>query len=307
MTELFGADLGVVNVGLASFARNLAGAGAEVVDVAWRPPAAGDVATGLALAALVADPMVEEANRVAFGRYLEATPVLADVVRAADAIDALRGERRILHAGPPIAWADMCGPMQGAIVGAILHEGWASTPDTASALAASGAVAFEPNHHHGAVGPMAGVVGPSMPVWVVENTAAGNRTYCNFNEGLGKVLRFGANGRDVLDRLAWMGTELFSLLQQAVRARGPIELKPLVAQALHMGDETHNRNAAATGLFLKRLLPALVEVDAPSGALGRVVEYATGNDHLFLNVSMASCKAMLDAASGVPHSSMVTG
>lgn len=306
MSDLFGSGLGVVNVGLAAFARDLASAGADVVDVAWRPPAAGDVATGLALAALVADPVVDAANALAFGRYLAAAPVLVDIVRASEAIEALRDERRILHAGPPIAWEGMCGPMQGAIVGAILHEGWASSPEDARALAASGAVAFEPNHHHGAVGPMAGVISPSMPVWVVENTTVGNRACANLNEGLGKVLRFGANGADVLDRLAWMGTELFPLLQQALRSHGPIELKPLVAQALHMGDETHNRNAAATGLFLKRLLPALVEVDAPSGALRRVVEHATGNDHLFLNVSMASCKAMLDAAAGVPHSSMVT-
>jgi hypothetical protein len=200
----------------------------------------------------------------------------------------------------------MCGPMQGAIVGALLLEGWAASPEEGWALAASGEVAFEPNHHHAAVGPMAGILSPSMPVWVVENAAHGNRAFCNFNEGLGQVLRFGANGPAVLDRLRWMGTDLFATLQATVRALGGLELKPLVAQALHMGDETHNRNAAATGLFLKRILPAMLATDAPSAVLQRVVEYAAGNDHLFLNLSMASCKAMLDAAAGVPGSSMVT-
>jgi hypothetical protein len=221
-------------------------------------------------------------------------------------VPALAGERRILHAGPPIAWADMCGPVQGAIAGAIVYEGWAASPDEAMALAAAGKVALGPAHDHGAVGPMAGIISPSMPLWVVENAAAGNRAFCNFNEGLGKVLRFGANSPAVIERLQWMGTELYEVMRAAVRQLGRLELKPLIAQALHMGDEVHNRNAAATGLLLKRLLPALLGTDAGNDRLRRVIEFVAGNDHFFLNLSMASCKAMLDAAAGVPKSSMVT-
>ena len=232
--------------------------------------------------------------------------VLVDVVLAREAVPALAGERRILHAGPPIAWADMCGPVQGAIAGAIVYEGWAASPDEAMALAAAGKVALGPAHDHGAVGPMAGIISPSMPLWVVENAAAGNRAFCNFNEGLGKVLRFGANSPAVLERLQWMGTELYEVMRAAVRQLGRLELKPLMAQALHMGDEVHNRNAAATGLLLKRLLPALLATDAGNDRLRRVIEFVAGNDHFFLNLSMASCKAMLDAAAGVPGSSMVT-
>jgi hypothetical protein len=276
------------------------------VQLAWRPPCGGDGAAGMRLARLLGDPHVEAANTIAFARYREAQPVLVDVALAREAIAALDGERRILHAGPPIAWQDMCGPMQGAIAGAIAYEGWAATPREGAALAASGDVALEPCHHHGAVGPMAGVVSPSMALWVVENATAGNRAYCTFNEGLGKVLRFGANRPEVLERLRWMGTELFEVLRAGVRGVGGIELQPIMAQALHMGDELHNRNAAATGLLFKRLVPTLVSVDRPPAQVRRAIEFVAANDHFFLNLSMAACKAMLDAAHGVEHSTMVT-
>jgi hypothetical protein len=174
------------------------------------------------------------------------------------------------------------------------------------AMAAAGKVALGPAHDHGAVGPMAGIISPSMPVWVVENNAGGNRAYCNFNEGLGKVLRFGANNAAVIERLHWMGTELFEVTKAAVQRLGGLELKPLMAQALHMGDEVHNRNVAATGLLLKRLLPALLATGVANDRLRRVIEFVAGNDHFFLNLSMASCKVMLDAAAGVAGSSMVT-
>jgi hypothetical protein len=173
-------------------------------------------------------------------------------------------------------------------------------------MAAAGEIAHEPCHDHHAVGPMAGIISPSMPVWVVENATAGSRAYCNFNEGLGKVLRFGANGPAVIERLRWMGTELHEVVKAGVQVLGGLELKPLIAQALHMGDEVHNRNAAATGLLLKRMIPALLGTDEPLDRLRRVIEFVAGNDHFFLNLSMASCKSMLDAAADVPGSSMVT-
>ena len=200
----------------------------------------------------------------------------------------------------------MCGPQQGAITGAILYEGWADSLEAAEKLAASGKVALEPCHHHGAVGPMAGIISPSMPVWVVENADRGNRAYCNLNEGLGKVLRFGANSPDVIERLRWLGTEFFTTMQAAVRGLADANLKPLMAQALHMGDELHNRNAAASGLLFKRLTLALLASKLDSGAIQRALAFVAGNDHFFLNISMAACKSMSDAAHGVPGSSMVT-
>jgi Protein of unknown function (DUF1116) len=307
MKQLFQQDLKVVNLGLQAFANNIAAAGGDVTHLSWAPPAGADVALGWTLAGMIGDLRIERANRTAYERYLAAQPRLADLVLARDAIPGLGdGERRIVHSGPPIAWADMCGPQQGAITGAILYEGWASTLDAAEALAASGAVALEPCHEHGAVGPMAGIISPSMPVWVVENTAAGNRAFCNVNEGLGKVLRFGANSPEVLDRLHWLGTEFFSTMQVAVRGLADANLKPMMAQALHMGDELHNRNAAASALLFKRLALSLLNSKLKSSAIQRALAFVAGNDHFFLNISMAACKSMSDVAHGVPGSSMVT-
>lgn len=304
--QLFTEDLNVVNLGLASFGDNITRTGGTGTTLDWRPPAGGDVDLGLDLARLISHPDVEHANTIAFDRYLAAQPRLVDVQIARDAIPAMADHRLILHAGPPIDWADMCGPMQGAIIGAILYEEWAPTPEQALALAASGQVDFAPCHHHGAVGPMAGVISPSMPLWVVANAEGSNQAFSNFNEGLGTVLRFGANGPEVLDRLRWMGSELFDTVRAGVRRLDGMDLKPLMAQALHMGDEVHNRNSAATGLLFKRLIPALLAADLPADALRRSVEFIAGNDHFFLNLSMAASKTMLDATGVVPHSSMVT-
>ena len=307
MKKLFEEDLKVVNVGLQGFGNNVTAAGGQVTNITWAPPAGADSALGWTLATLVGDPRIEEANRTAYDRYLAAQPRLVDLMRAGEAIPGLGpDERRILHAGPPIPWPDMCGPQRGAIAGAILYEGWADDLDAAEKLAESGAVALEPCHEHSAVGPMAGIISPSMPVWVVENTAAGNRAYCNLNEGLGKVLRFGANSPEVLDRLRWLGGEFFETLQVAVRGLTDPDLKPLMAQALHMGDELHNRNAAASALLFKRLTLSLLDSDVPAAAVRKALAFIAGNDHFFLNVSMAACKSMTDAAAGVPGSSMVT-
>jgi hypothetical protein len=304
---LFQQDLKVINVGLQGFADNIRAAGGDVTHLSWAPPAGADAALGWTLAGMIGDARIENANRTAFERYLRAQPRLVDLVLARDAMPGLaEGQRRILHAGPPIEWAHMCGPQQGAITGAILYEGWATTPEAAEALAASGKLAFEPCHAHGAVGPMAGIISPSMPVWVVENTAAGNRAFCNLNEGLGKVLRFGANSPEVLDRLRWLGTEFYSTMKVAVRGLAHPDLKPLMAQALHMGDELHNRNAAASALLFKQLALSLLKSKLDGGVIQRVLAFVAGNDHFFLNISMAACKAMADAAHGVPGSSMVT-
>jgi hypothetical protein len=306
MKPLFSEELRVVNVGLQGFADNIVAAGGNVTNLAWSPPAAADAALGMMLAGMIADPRIEEANREAYGRYLSAQPRLVDVTPARESIQALAGERRILHSGPPIAWEEMCGPVKGAIAGAIVYEGWADSPDAAMALAAAGEVDFSPNHEHGAVGPMAGIISPSMPVWVIENTERGNRSYSNMNEGLGKVLRFGANSPEVIDRLRWLGTEFATLMRTAVRGIDDPDLKPLMAQSLHMGDELHNRNSAATGLLFKRLTLALLGSAAEVAATERALRFIAGNDHFFLNISMAAAKSMSDAAHGVAGSSMVT-
>ncbi len=302
---LFQEQLHVLNVGLSSFADSITRAGGSVLQIEWAPPAQGQQEVGRALARLVNLLSVETANQTAFDAYQSAQPVLNGVGTASQVLPNI-AERMILHSGPPIAWKDMCGPMKGAIIGAILYEGWAENLTMAEAMASSGEIAFEPCHHHNAVGPMAGIISPSMPVWIVTNTTNGYQAFSNFNEGLGKALRFGANGPDVITRLKWMGQVLAPALRASVELLGGVDLKPMMAQALHMGDEVHNRNAAASSLFLKRLISALLKTRIPAADIAAVVEFIAGNDHFFLNLSMAACKAMADAAHGVPGSSMVT-
>jgi hypothetical protein len=199
----------------------------------------------------------------------------------------------------------MCGPMQGAIIGGILLEGWAGTPEDARGLAARGEVRFVPCHHVGAVGPMAGVVSPSMPVVVVRNATDGNLAFANLNEGLGKVLRFGAYDAAVLDRLRWMSGILGPALSRALQAGDPVDLKMLTGQALQMGDEGHNRNVAATALFTRALAPAIVRSNS-ADVSAAVLDFLANNNHFFLNLSMAACKASLDAAHGIDDSTLVT-
>ena len=289
MNNLFQDKLRVINVGLASFAETIASSDGETVQVDWAPPGTGRVLEAQVLARLAALPEIAAANKRAFAAYTEARPVLAGIGLARDSISGMR-ERTILHAGPPIPWSGMCGPMQGAVIGAILYEGWAADPEAARTLASEGGISFAPCHDHAAVGPMAGIISPNMPVWIVRNANGGNVAFSNLNEGLGKVLRFGANSREVIDRLKWMTAVLAPTLAQAFDVLGEIELKPLIAQALHMGDEVHNRNAAASSLLLKRLVPAMLRSGAATTDVAAAVEFIAGNDHFFLNISMACAK-----------------
>ena len=303
ITALFQSELSVLNLGLERFARSLAQASVPVTSVAWKPPARQSelsLATRLQLQQRTAT-----ANAEAVSRLLHSRPVLVDLCPASEVIPGMR-DNLILHAGPPIEWQRMCGPLRGAIIGGLLFQGLARSQRQAAALAASGEIDFAPNHHYGAVGPMAGVTTANMPVWVVENRHYGNRAFCNMNEGLGKVLRYGAYSRDVLARLHWMAEELAPVLRQAVAQHGDIDLKSLVAQALAMGDEVHNRNKAATSLFTRELAAAIAAVDVGREVLQRVLTFLRQNDHFFLNLSMAAAKATADAARGIAGSSLVT-
>jgi hypothetical protein len=292
----------VVNIGLAGFARDLAANGTAVVQVDWTPPAGGKPELLSALASLQKD-SIEKANEAALGKILAAEPVLADVRRAGELIPQLDAARLMLHAGPPIAWTRMCGPLKGALCGAIVFEGWAPDLAAAEKLAAGGGVQFAPNHHFGAVGPMTGVTTRSMPLLVVENRAFGNRAVCALNEGLGKVMRFGGNDAEVLARLAWLRDEFGPLLGKALRS-SEIPLNPLIARGLAMGDEMHQRNVACSSLLMRILAPAMAR--AASTSLAQALEFMGGNDQFFLNIAMAMGKSILDPARGTPSSSVVT-
>ncbi|MFL5587367.1 MAG: DUF1116 domain-containing protein [Ktedonobacteraceae bacterium] len=290
----------VINIGADLFADALDAQGVAVTRVAWRPPA-GDQQ---ALRILLADPTVDAANKIAVERMLAAHPVLVDVQPARDVIPALH-ERRLLHAGPPINWERMCGPMRGAVIGACIYEGWAKDEADAVAMARSGALDFEPCHHYNAVGPMAGITSPSMPVFVVEDKTHGNRTFSTLNEGLGKVLRYGAFAPEVLQRLRWLQEVLGPALGRAIRSLGGIDVRAIMAQALQMGDECHNRNKAATSLFVRQVAPALVETGTSRAETSSVLHFIAGNDHFHLNPSMAAAKAITLAGANVPRSSVV--
>jgi hypothetical protein len=249
--------------------------------------------------------MIEAANREALRRMEEADPVLVDVRKAAEVIPRL-GRHMILHAGPPIAWPEMCGPLRGAIAGAVLYEGWAPDLAAAEALAAAGGIAFHPNHHFDAVGPMTGMTTMSMPLMVVENRRFGNRAYCALNEGLGKVMRFGANGPEVIERLRWLADALGPALGAALRRRGGLKLKPLIARGLAMGDEMHQRNLACSSLFVREMAPDLASAGGDGETLARLFAFIGGNDQFFLNVAMAMGKAIMDPVKGIAASTIVT-
>ena len=248
---------------------------------------------------------IEEANQEAVSRIQRARPTLIDVSIAGEAIPGMK-RNMILHAGPPVTWERMCGPMKGAVIGGMILEGLAKNRQDAEALAASGNVLFEPCHHHSSVGPMAGVATWSMPVWVMENRTFGNRAYCTLNEGLGKVLRYGAFSEEVIARLRWMAEDLAPALKKALVRHGPIDMKSMIAQALQMGDEGHNRNRAGTSLFIREIAPDLVMLDESREKIARILAFMHGNDHFFLNLSMPSCKCTVDAAASVEGSSVVT-
>jgi len=235
---------------------------------------------------------------------LAAHPVLVDVQPARDVIPALQ-ERKLLHAGPPINWERMCGPMRGAVIGACIYEGWAKDEAEAVAMAQSGALDFEPCHHYNAVGPMAGITSPSMPVFVVEDKTHGNQTFSTLNEGLGKVLRYGAFAPEVLQRLRWLQEVLGPALGRAIRSLGGIDVRAIMAQALQMGDECHNRNKAATSLFVRQVAPALVETGTSRAETSSALHFIAGNDHFHLSPSMAAAKAITLAGANVPRSSVV--
>jgi hypothetical protein len=296
----------VVNVGADLLADAAAAQAVPVTRVDWRPPMTG---TETDLVAVAADPRRREANERAVAAMLDVTATLVDVLPASEALGLQRGE--FLHAGPPIAWERASGPLRGALMGGAALEGLVEDAEDAAALFESGSdVSLEPCHHRSAVGPMAGVVTPSMWMWVLEDRATGRRTYCSLNEGLGKVLRYGAYSSEVLTRLRWMSDVLGPLLQQSVRAQldsgaEPVDVTGILTQMLQMGDEAHNRNRAGTLMLLRDLAPAMVGSGADAADVAEALRFIGGNDHFFLNLAMPACKLALDAARGVEGSTMV--
>lgn len=301
----------VVHLGLAEVATGARGAGVARAVVDFRPPAGGDPEKLKRLTALRSGPTARtilQANQLAVERFLASEPHLVGVGVAREVIPDL-APNLFLHAGPPIEWARASGPLRGAVIGGALLEGLAQNPKEAEKLATEGEIDLDPCHHHDAVGPMAGLITPSMPVWIIEDAAGENkgaRTFCTLNEGLGKVLRYGAYAPEVIERLQFMARVLGPVLAETLEKRGPLDLKLLMAQALQMGDEGHNRNRAGTSLLFRELASTMVELERPASEIAHVLSFIHGNDHFFLNLTMPMAKCMLRAAEDIAHASMLT-
>jgi len=251
---------------------------------------------------------IDAANQKAVDRMMDSEPTWVDLAPASKKM-GLKG-KILLHAGPPLRWKDASGPMKGAIVGASIYEGWAETEKQASRMAEEGEVKLDCDHHHNAAGPMAGVISPSMPVFELEDKKFGNKTYSNMNEGIGKVLRYGAFSKEVLDRLRWMSETVAPVLQATVKRMAKsgtgLPMKPLIAQALTMGDDCHNRYVATTSLFAKQIAPFMVRTGFDAKTLSDVSRFIDGNNFTTLNMGMAAGKAMTLAGHGVKYSTLVT-
>lgn len=250
---------------------------------------------------------IAEANTAVIERIKSARPHWFGVVPAKSVIPVLDEGMVLLHAGPPIVWQDMTGPMQGACIGACLFEGWMANEQEAISKLEKGEVKFVPCHNVSAVGPMGGITSANMPVVVVQNITHGNFAYCNLNEGIGTVMRFGAYGEEVQTRLRWMRDVLAPMLNDALKLfENGIDLTALMAQAITMGDEFHQRNIASSALLMRILAPKIVLLGRNKEETSAVMEFLSITDQFFLNLAMAYCKSAMDAGAEIKAGSVVT-
>ncbi|MCP5033275.1 MAG: DUF1116 domain-containing protein [Actinomycetia bacterium] len=286
--------------GAAMLSDALRAQGITVADVAWRPPPTNLIEP---LDRIAADPRRVEANQTAVTAMMEARPHVVGITEASQALGL--GRRQFLHSGPPIDWERASGPLRGALIGAMLFEGEADTVEEAERICARGEIELAPCHGRGAVGPMAGVISASMPLYHLQDDATGRSAYSNLNEGLGKVLRMGAYAPEVIDRLRWMRSVLGPVLSDAFAQAGPFDVRSALAQALQMGDEGHNRNRAGSALFLREMAAAIVEAPHPTTDLGDVFRFIDGNEHFVLNMVMPAAKLAADGGRDIGGSTMV--
>lgn len=309
LQSLFSTKPHIINVGLKSFAEVCKDFGCKVIQYDWAPPAGGNIEIIKALNFLRKHEGIDEKNQEVIAKIVSSQPVLRNVMRAKEAISQFQEKNKkvLLHAGPPIEYKNMPAPMQGACIGALLFEEWAENESSAREMLEAGEIKFMPCHHCGAVGPMGGITSPNMPVFVVENETGGNRAYCTMNEGIGKVLRFGAYSEDVVDRLRWMRDVLGPTLGKALSSmKDGLALNPLIAKAVAMGDEFHQRNIAASLVFLKEVAPIIVKMDMDEKERCEVIKFLADTDQFFLNIMMAMGKAVMDDARKGADGTIVT-
>jgi hypothetical protein len=248
---------------------------------------------------------IEEANTLATQRMMEARPIAKTMAKARDVVPGMH-EDMLIHAGPPVTWERMAGPMKGAMMGALIFEGKAKNGEDAEKMLKSGKIEFSPCHEHMCVGPMAGVISPSMLVYVVENQTHKIKCFSNLNEGRGKVLRMGAYSQEVLDKLRWMESTLGPTIKAALEAIGGIDIRAIISKALHMGDDGHNRLDAASVMWTTQLAPYIAKTAKDSATAFETIKFLGENPLSILNPVMAGCKSMTAAAHNVEGSTIVT-
>jgi len=249
---------------------------------------------------------IDQANTTVVERMMAARPILTGVATARDVVPNMK-DNLLLHAGPPVEWEQMSGPMQGAVIGGLIFEGLVQNETDAVSMVEAGEIEFAPCHEHSSVGPMAGVTTASMKVYQVKNITHDNVAYSNLNEGYGKVLRYGAYSEDVITKLHWMNDVLAAVLSEALaNSENGIDIRQLLSEALHMGDEGHNRNKAGSILYTAKLAPMIAKLAIDSDVASEVLQFLADNALSVLNPVMAACKSMADAAHGVEGSTVMT-
>lgn len=248
---------------------------------------------------------IEKANTEAVNRMMEGRPITTTLAKAIEVVPGIH-ENMLLHAGPPVTWERMSGPVKGAMMGALIFEGKAKSGEEAEKLLASGKIEFSPCHEHMCTGPMAGVISPSMLVYVVENQTHGIKCFSNLNEGRGKVLRMGAYSPEVLEKLRWMESTLGPTIKAALEAMGGVDIRSMLSKALHMGDDGHNRLDAASVLWTTQLAPYIAKTAKDSATAFETIKFLGDNALSILNPVMAGCKSMTAAAHNIEGSTIVT-
>jgi hypothetical protein len=303
--KLFNEELRIVNIGSPAFKKDYETQNIEYVHLEWKPPASGNIELIKMLDQIYPmKELIDKANEEVVEKVKAAEAKLIGVKKAIDVIPNMT-KNTILHAGPPIKFSQMAGPMKGAIIGALIYEGLAKNQDEAIKLAKSDKITFDSAHHHQAVGPMAGVISPSMPVHVLYNEVHHNYSYCTINEGLGKVLRYGANSKEVLERLRLIEKTFMPVLDEAIKLAEGIDIKSIITQALHMGDECHNRNKASSAIFLREIASYIIQTNFSVEEKQKAIEFIKNNEHYFLNLSMPYCKLALDSARYTRYSTVL--
>ncbi|MGI9327995.1 MAG: DUF1116 domain-containing protein [Pseudomonadales bacterium] len=295
----------VVNIGLPLFEASIRDQGASVIGVDWRIPGGGEPEVVAALSRLLGpkSAKIDRANAEVVSRLNNGVPMLKTIDQAGSVIPGM-GERSVLHCGPAIAWIDMCDPLQRSIKAAIVCEGWAKDTQSAERLVTSGEVELRPANEHSTVLPMATSIGPSAPVYVVENAIGGTVAYSGINQGGGAAQWFGVDNDEAIARLRFIRDSVAPVLAEAITSKGDVDILALAAQGVPMGDDVHMRVQATTNLLLRDLLPFLVRSSYATAP--EVATFLSGNHLMFLNIVMAAAKSLVDSAASVEQSSIVT-